>query len=79
MRGQIRGVFRVPKDRMLFATGTKGGVWHKKLWGCNTTTFLKLFCFLWFAPSIRLPDCRYRKIREDDSDPPQKGGSYRPR
>ena len=57
MRGQIRGVFHVPKGRMLFVTGTKGGVEHKKPWGWNTTTFLKLFCFLWFAPTIRLPAC----------------------
>ena len=55
MRGQIRGVFHVPKDRMLFVPGTKGGVEHKKPWGWNTTTFLEVFCFLWFATTIRLP------------------------
>ena len=55
MRGQIRGVFHVPKDRMLFVPGTKGGVFQEKAWGCSNPTFLKLFCFLWFAPTIRLP------------------------
>ena len=53
--GPNSGVFHATGGRMLFATGTKGGVWHKKLWGWNTTTFLKLFFFLWFAPTIRLP------------------------
>ena len=33
MRGQIRGVFHVPKDRMFFVPGTKGGVGHKKAVG----------------------------------------------
>ena len=27
----------------------QGGVEHKKAWGWNTTTFLKLFCFLVFV------------------------------
>ena len=36
---------------MLFATGTKGGVWHKKLWGWNIPDFLELFYFPLFAPN----------------------------
>ena len=46
------------QNRMLFVTGTKGGVEHKKAWGWNTTTFLKLFCFLVFVSlqsASRLP------------------------
>ena len=31
------------------------------------------FVFLELSPTIRLPKCRYRKIREDDSDPPETG------
>ena len=46
LRGQIRGVFHATGGRMLFATGTKGGVWHKKLWGCSRPTFLEVFFFL---------------------------------
>ena len=52
------GVFHVPKARMLFVTGTKGGGEHKKAWGWNTTIFLKLFCFLVFVSlqsASRLP------------------------
>ena len=49
-------------------------MYQKKAWGCTSPTFLKLFCFLWFVPSNRLPACRYRKIRGDDSDPPPKRG-----
>ena len=79
MRGQIRGVFHAAGGRMLFAAGTKGGVRHNKAWGWNIPTFLELFCFPWFAPTNRLPACRDRKIKGDDSDPPRKGGSYRPR
>ena len=55
MRGQIRGVFHVPNDRLFFVTGTKGGVEQEKCWGCNIPAFLELSCFLWFAPTIRLP------------------------
>ena len=39
----------MPKGRMLFAAGTKGGVRHKKAWGWNIPTFLELFCFPWFV------------------------------
>ena len=55
MRGQIRGVLHVPNDRLFFVPGTKGGVEHKKPWGWNIPAFLELSCFLWFAPTIRLP------------------------
>ena len=57
MRGQIRGVFHVPNDRLFFVPGTKGGVEHKKPWGCTGPTFLEVFCFLWFATTNRLPAC----------------------
>ena len=36
--------------------GQRGGVYQKKAWGCGSPTFLKLFCFLWFAPVIRIPE-----------------------
>ena len=55
--GPIWGVFRVTGDRMLFVTGTKGGVYRKKAWGCTGPTFLEVFCFLWFVPTNRLPAC----------------------
>ena len=58
---------------MLFGTGTKGGVYREKAWGCTGPTFLELFCLLWFVPTNRLPACRYRKIGEDDSAPPETG------
>ena len=35
--------------------GQRGGVRHKKAWGWNIPAFLELFCFLWLAPTIRLP------------------------
>ena len=34
-------------------------------------------CVFWVLPPIdRLPKCRYRKIREDDSDPPPETGGH---
>ena len=70
------GFFMVRKAASLSVQGQRGGVYQKKAWGCTSPTFLKLFCFLWFVPSNRLPACRYRKIRGDDSAPPRNGGSY---
>ena len=36
-------------NRLFFGTGTKGGAFQTKAWGCSSPTFLELFCFLWFA------------------------------
>ena len=51
------GAFRGTGGRMLFGTGTKGGVYRKKAWGCTGPTFLEVFCFPWFVPTNRLPAC----------------------
>ena len=37
---------------MLFGTGTKGGVFQEKAWGCSNPTFLELFCFLCGLPLL---------------------------
>ena len=55
MRGQFGAFFMLPGTACFLLQGQRGGVEHKKPWGWNTTTFLTLFCFLWFAPTIRLP------------------------
>ena len=79
MRGQIRGVFHATGGRMLFATGTKGGVWHKKLWGCSRPTFLEVFFFCGLPLLFGFHDDDTEKSGETIATPPQKGGSYRPR
>ena len=77
MRVQIRGVFHATGGRMLFATGTKGGVWHKKLWGWNTTTFLELFCFLWFCPYYSASIMtNTEKSGKTIATPPRNGGGH---
>ena len=57
----------------------KGGCGIKSCGGVAALLSLNSFVFRGLSPTIRLPDCRYRKIREDDSDPPRNGGSLRPR
>ena len=74
MRGQIRGVFHAPKDRMLFAPGTKGGVGHKKAWGCGSPTFLEVFCFPGVCPLLfGFQNDDAEKFGETIATPPKRG------
>ena len=50
LSGEIGGVFDGTNNRLFFGTGTKGGVYQKKAWGCTSPTFLELFCFPVFTP-----------------------------
>ena len=64
---------------MLFATGTKGGVWHKKAWGCGSPTFLKLFLFTVVCRCYS--DSRMtiqKKFGETIATPPETGGACGP-
>ena len=79
LRGGFEKFFVVLGASYFSVQGTKGGVYREKACGRTGPTFLELVCFLWFVPTNRLPACRYRKIRGDDSAPPRNGGSYRPR
>ena len=42
-------------------------------WGCTGPTFLKLFCFLWFVPTNRLPRADTEKSGETIATPPKRG------
>ena len=54
----------------------RGGCNKKSAGGVTSPLSLNSFVFLSLSPYSRLPDCRYRKIREDDSDPPPKRGGH---
>ena len=58
---------------MLFGTGTKGGVFQEKAWGCSNPTFLELFCFMWFAPIFGFHNDDTEKSGKTIATPP-KGG-----
>ena len=79
LRWPIWGVFHVTGAACFLLQGQRGGWNIKKRGGGTSPHSLNSCVFLSLSPYSRLPDCRYRKIREDDSDPPRNGGGMRPR
>ena len=77
-REEIEGSFRVPKNRMLNVTGTEGG-WNINLaaGGTQPPSIISLIP-LRLSLTHRTHPRRSSKIGEDDSDPPQSGGSCGP-
>ena len=74
MTGQIRGVFHAAGGRMLFAAGTKGGVFQEKAWGCSTPHSLNSFVFRGLPLLFGFHNDDTEKSEGDDSDPPPKRG-----
>ena len=58
---------------MLFGTGTKGGVYRKKAWGCTSHTFLEVFFFSDLPLLIGFERADTEKSEETIATPP-KGG-----
>ena len=58
---------------MLFGTGTKGGVYRKKAWGCTGPTFLKLFFFCGLSLLIGFPRADTEKSGKTIATPPETG------
>ena len=75
-REEIERSFRVPKNRMLNVTGTKGE-WNINLavGGTQPPSIISLIPLRLYLTHRTYPR-RSRKIGEDDSDPPQKLGGH---
>ena len=73
MRGQIRGVFHVPNDRLFFVPGTKGGVEHKKPWGGTSQLSLNSRVFYGLPLLFGFHNDDTEKSRETIATPPKRG------
>ena len=72
-------VFRAPKDRMVLAPPSAGGVGHDSGSRWGIATFLYLTHSSVVIPCESAPPCRTAKKEGDESDPPQKRGGMRTR
>ena len=73
MRGQIRGLFHVPKDRLFFAPGTKGGWGIKKREGWTSQYSSKSFVFLGLPILLGFHDDDTEKSEKTIATPPKRG------
>ena len=73
MRGQIRGVFHVPNDRLFFVPGTKGGVEHKKRGGGTSQLSLNSRVFYGLPLLFGFHNDDTEKSRETIATPQKRG------
>ena len=72
----FQGNIHAARDRMLNAAGTKGGYGTiRRRDGAPLYSPIS-FIPLGLSSTHRTPSCRFRKIGEDESDPPRKAGGH---